>query len=88
MPEHTIFDPPEYSTFIWFADGVWYGECPEMPGVLSHGHSKEQAWANVRDARNELIDALTEMGLDVPPPGPHSGYTIICETEGFVPAFR
>jgi predicted RNase H-like HicB family nuclease len=31
-------------------DGVWIAECPSIPGCVSQGDTREDAFANIREA--------------------------------------
>lgn len=47
-------------------DGFWVAECPSLPGCVSQGETKEQAIANIREAIEGYIAALTDDKLPVP----------------------
>ncbi|GAB4479386.1 MAG: hypothetical protein OHK0044_26890 [Burkholderiaceae bacterium] len=47
-------------------DGLWVAECPSLPGCVTQGTTREEAIANVREAIEAYILALTEDGLPVP----------------------
>lgn len=47
-------------------DGYWVAECSSLPGCISQGKTKEEALANIREAIDAYIEALTEDGLPVP----------------------
>ncbi len=48
LPTLTIvFEPGE--------DGGWVASIPEVPGVVSQGHTKDQARDNVIDALREMM---------------------------------
>lgn len=47
-------------------DGFWVAECPSLPGCISQGETREDAVANMREAIQAYIAALTEDGLPVP----------------------
>ena len=48
-------------------DGGFVVECPLIPGCISQGKTKEEAIANIREAIDGYITALTEDRLPVPP---------------------
>ena len=47
-------------------DGYWVAECPNLPGCVSQGESRDAAIANIREAIQEYVAALEEDGLPVP----------------------
>jgi predicted RNase H-like HicB family nuclease len=47
-------------------DGYCVAEVPSLPGCISQGKTREEAVANIKEAINAYINALTEDGLSVP----------------------
>ena len=47
-------------------DGYWVAECPSLPGCVSQGQSREEAIANIREAIEGYVAALTDDGIAVP----------------------
>ena len=47
-------------------DGYWVVECPSLPGCISHGKTREEAAANIKEAIQGYIAALEEDGIPVP----------------------
>lgn len=47
--------------------GYWVAECPSLPGCVSQGKTKEEAFRNIREAAEGNILALKEDRMDVPP---------------------
>lgn len=47
-------------------DGVWVVECPAIPGCVSQGATREDAYANIEDAIRLCLEVRAERGL--PPP--------------------
>lgn len=43
-------------------------ECLELPGCMSHGYSRDEALANLDEAKRLHIESLLELGLVVPEP--------------------
>ncbi|WP_298232599.1 type II toxin-antitoxin system HicB family antitoxin [uncultured Azohydromonas sp.] len=41
---------------------------PDLPGVMAHGESVEEALRNARDAFKSAIAAMVDMGRDIPAP--------------------
>lgn len=48
-------------------EGGYWVEVPSLPGCLSQGDTKEEALANIREAIELFIEALAELGEEVPP---------------------
>jgi len=44
-------------------DGVWIAECPQIPGCVSQGTTKDEAVANVQDAIRACLQVRAEQGL-------------------------
>lgn len=44
-------------------DGVWFAECPAIPGCMSQGDTKEQAVKNIRNAIRLCLEVRAERGL-------------------------
>jgi predicted RNase H-like HicB family nuclease len=49
-------------------DGVFLAECPNLPGCLSQGKTREEALANIRDAIEGYLASLAKHGEAIPPP--------------------
>ena len=49
-------------------DGVFVAECPNLPGCVSQGATREEAIANVRDAIGGYLASLRKHDEPVPPP--------------------
>lgn len=47
-------------------DGYWIAECTSLPGCISQGESRDTALANIKEAIEGYIEALTEDELPVP----------------------
>ena len=47
-------------------DGYWVAECPNLPGCITQGRTREEAIANARDAIHEYVVALEEDRLPIP----------------------
>ncbi len=43
-------------------DGVWFVECPSIPGCVSQGETKEEALANIREAIALCLEVRAERG--------------------------
>jgi predicted RNase H-like HicB family nuclease len=50
-------------------DGVFVAECPSLPGCVSHGRSRGEAVANVRDAIRGCLESLWKHNEPIPPTG-------------------
>jgi len=49
-------------------DGMFVVECPNLPGCVSQGHTREEALANIRDAIQGYLASLEKHGEPIPPP--------------------
>ena len=47
-------------------DGFWVAECPSLPGCVSQGRTRDEAIANIKEAIEAYVAALTDDGLPVP----------------------
>jgi len=47
-------------------DGYWVAECPNLPGCIGQGTTREEAIANIREAIWLYIATLEEDKLPVP----------------------
>ncbi len=47
-------------------DGWWVSECPSLPGCISQGRTREEAIANIKEAIEGYIQALSDDNLPVP----------------------
>ncbi len=48
-------------------DGVFVVECPNLPGCISQGKTREEALANIRDAIQGYLASLEKHGEAIPP---------------------
>jgi antitoxin HicB len=48
-------------------DGVFVACCPELPGCVSQGASREEAEANLEEARQGYLECLARCNERVPP---------------------
>jgi len=44
-------------------DGVWIAECPSIPGCVSQGQTKDEAFENIKDAIAACLQVRAERGL-------------------------
>jgi predicted RNase H-like HicB family nuclease len=44
-------------------DGVWVAECPQIPGCVSQGHSKNEAVENIKEAIRACLQVRAEQGM-------------------------
>jgi len=47
-------------------DGYWVAGCPSLPGCISQGKTKEEAFTNILEAIEGYIEALKEDNLSIP----------------------
>jgi predicted RNase H-like HicB family nuclease len=48
-------------------DGVFVAECPNLPGCISQGQTREEAKANIAEAIAGYLESLEERGEPAPP---------------------
>jgi antitoxin HicB len=60
MKFRVIIEPDE--------DGVFVAECPNLPGCISQGKTREAAVQNIKDAIAGYLDSLKKHNEAVPPP--------------------
>lgn len=44
-------------------DGVWIAECPQIPGCVSQGQTRDEATNSIRDAIRACLEVRAELGL-------------------------
>lgn len=44
-------------------DGVWIAECPAIPGCVSQGQTREEAFENIKDAIAGCLEVRAEQGM-------------------------
>ena len=44
-------------------DGVWIVECPEIPGCISQGQTRDEAMRNIQEAIALCLEVRADMGL-------------------------
>jgi antitoxin HicB len=59
MKFRVIIEPDE--------DGVFVAECPNLPGCISQGKTREAAVQNIKDAIAGYLDSLKKHNEAVPP---------------------
>lgn len=53
-------------------DTYWVAEHPDLPGCMTHGNTKEEAIANLDDAKISWIYTALSRGISIPDPGAKS----------------
>ena len=53
-------------------DTYWVAEHPDLPGCMTHGITKEEAIANLDDAKISWIYTALSRGMSIPEPGAKS----------------
>lgn len=49
-------------------DGMFIAECPNLPGVISEGNTREEAITNIKDAISGYIFSLKKHNEFIPSP--------------------
>lgn len=44
-------------------DGAWIVECPSIPGCVSQGGTKDEAYSNIREAIIGCLEVRAEHGM-------------------------
>ena len=47
-------------------DGYWVSECPSLPGCISQGATRKEAFRNIQEAIEAYVVALNEDGQPFP----------------------
>lgn len=56
----------DYLVVFEKAEANWAGYCPDLPGCVTTGSSREQAEANMAEALQFHVEGLREEGQEVP----------------------
>jgi predicted RNase H-like HicB family nuclease len=57
-----------YEIVLYFEDGVWVAEAPELPGCACHADTEESALRAMKALIPEWIAAAREAGQVIPAP--------------------
>ena len=49
-------------------DGVFFAQCPSLPGCVSQGPTRSEALENIRDAIHGYLQSLKKHDEPIPPP--------------------
>jgi len=49
-------------------DGMFVAQCPNLPGCVSQGHTREEALVNIKDAIGGYIESLRKHNEPAPLP--------------------
>jgi predicted RNase H-like HicB family nuclease len=60
MKFRVIIEPDE--------DGMFVAECPNLPGCISQGRTREEAVQNIKDAITGYLTSLKKHNEPAPPP--------------------
>jgi len=65
-----VLNQPNLHILIWEEDGTFIAKCLDIPGCVSEGASREEAFRNIRDAINLCLSVIREDAskppIDVP----------------------
>ena len=59
-----------YRMEVYFDDGTWAAEFPELPGLVAGHETWDGLQAAVEDAKRAYFDAMLESGRPIPSPRP------------------
>ncbi|HIG96096.1 TPA: type II toxin-antitoxin system HicB family antitoxin [Candidatus Woesearchaeota archaeon] len=48
-------------------DGMFVAECPNLPGCISQGKTREEALENIKDAIKGYVESLKKHNEAIPP---------------------
>jgi len=48
-------------------DGIFVSECPNLPGCISQGKTREEAVENIQDAIKGYVESLKKHNEPIPP---------------------
>jgi antitoxin HicB len=48
-------------------DGIFVAHCPDLPGCISQGATREEAQANIKEAITGYLESLKRHGEPIPP---------------------
>lgn len=49
-------------------DGIYVAECPNLPGCVSQGTTRQEAVSNIQDAIKGYLESLKQHHEPIPPP--------------------
>jgi len=49
-------------------DGIFIAECPNLPGCISQGKTRQEVIANIQDAIKGYLESLKKHNEPIPPP--------------------
>ena len=49
-------------------DGIFFVECPSLPGCISQGRTREEALENIQDAIKGYLASMKRHNEPIPPP--------------------
>jgi len=49
-------------------DGIFIAECPNLPGCISQGKTRQEVIENIRDAIQGYLESLKNHNEPIPPP--------------------
>jgi len=58
-----------YTLILERGEESWGGMCPDLPGLLVLGDTREDVVAQAPDAIADYLDALRDLGKPMPHPG-------------------
>jgi len=66
-----MYEARDYETRIWWSkeDDLFVAQCVELPGVMSHGGTREAAAKAIQEAIEVSLEVAEEGHFEVPPPG-------------------
>jgi len=70
------YQPKDYEIRIWWSEenDAFLAQVLDMPGIMTHGDSPEEAARENYEALQLALDSLSERGKEAPAPGSRAAY--------------
>lgn len=57
----------KYRILLEYDDGMYVAQCPQLPGCVSQGSTREEAIENIKDAMKGYLHSLKKHDEAIPP---------------------
>lgn len=55
-----VLNQPSVHILIWEEDGTYIAKCPDIPGCISEGATRDEALTNIHDAIRLCLSVISE----------------------------
>jgi len=73
-------DPKDYEVRIWYSpepgDECFVAQVLDMPGIMAHGETREEAAREIQTAMQLALDTYAETGKPLPSPKNHAAVAL------------